>query len=61
MSFIKVNDIQSIIEGMVTSIWDKTLGKKLTKEMFPHMTYNEAMSTVSDCYHKKVNILTTMH
>ncbi|CAO3607745.1 unnamed protein product [Mucor hiemalis] len=44
MSFIKIKDIQSIIEGMVTSIWDKALGKKLTKDMFPHMTYNEAMS-----------------
>jgi aspartyl-tRNA synthetase len=44
MSFIKIKDIQDIIEGMVTSIWDKALGKKLTKEMFPHMTYNEAMS-----------------
>lgn len=45
MSFIKIKDIQNIIEGMVTSIWDKALGKKLTKDMFPHMTYNEAMST----------------
>ncbi|KAL9556630.1 hypothetical protein MBANPS3_001784 [Mucor bainieri] len=44
MSFIKIKDIQQIIEGMVTSIWDKALGKKLTKEHFPHMTYNEAMS-----------------
>ena len=44
MSFIKIQDIQNIIEGMVTSIWDKALGKKLTKDMFPHMTYNEAMS-----------------
>jgi aspartyl-tRNA synthetase len=61
MSFIKVNDIQSIIEGMVTSIWDKALGKKLTKEMFPHMTYNEAMSTVSNCDHEKVNIFITMY
>lgn len=45
MSFIKIKDIQSIIEGMVTSIWDKALGKKLTKQSFPHMTYNEAMSS----------------
>ncbi|KAI8644372.1 tRNA synthetases class II-domain-containing protein [Parasitella parasitica] len=44
MSFIKIEDIQQIIEGMVTAIWDKALGKKLTKEHFPHMTYNEAMS-----------------
>ncbi|KAI8083923.1 tRNA synthetases class II-domain-containing protein [Thamnidium elegans] len=46
MSFIKIKDIQNIIEGMVTSIWDKALGRKLTKKSFPHMTYNEAMS----CY-----------
>lgn len=45
MSFIKIKDIQTIIEGMVTSIWDKALGKKLTKASFPHITYNEAMST----------------
>jgi aspartyl-tRNA synthetase len=44
MSFIKIKDIQNIIEGMVSSIWDKALGKKLNKSMFPHMTYNEAMS-----------------
>ncbi|GAA5799804.1 tRNA synthetases class II-domain-containing protein [Helicostylum pulchrum] len=45
MSFIKIKDIQNIIEGMVTLIWDKALGRKLTKESFPHMTYNEAMSS----------------
>ncbi|KAG1471056.1 hypothetical protein G6F56_002341 [Rhizopus delemar] len=44
MSFVKVQDIQNIIEGMVTTIWDKALGKKLTKASFPHMTYHEAMS-----------------
>lgn len=46
MSFVKVQDIQNIIEGMVTTIWDKALGKKLTKASFPHMTYHEAMSKV---------------
>ncbi|KAI7863657.1 tRNA synthetases class II-domain-containing protein [Spinellus fusiger] len=44
MSFITPNDIQHIVEGMVTSIWDKALDIKLTKESFPHMTYSEAMS-----------------
>ncbi|KAG2211153.1 hypothetical protein INT47_006272 [Mucor saturninus] len=43
MSFIKIADIQNIIEGMVTSIWDKALGQTLTKASFPHMTYNQAM------------------
>lgn len=46
MSFIKIKDIQDIIEGMVTSIWDKALGLKLTHQDFPHMTYHEAMSKV---------------
>lgn len=44
MSFIKIQDIQNLIEGMVTSIWDKALNKTLTKADFPHMTYHEAMS-----------------
>jgi aspartyl-tRNA synthetase len=46
MSFIKAQDIQSIIEGMITAIWDKALDRKLTKASFPHMTYHEAMSKV---------------
>ncbi|KAG1055872.1 hypothetical protein G6F43_002192 [Rhizopus delemar] len=44
MSFIKAQDIQSIIEGMITAIWDRALDRKLTKASFPHMTYHEAMS-----------------
>ncbi|PHZ13776.1 aspartyl-tRNA synthetase [Rhizopus microsporus ATCC 52813] len=44
MSFVKAKDIQNIIEGMVTAIWDKALSIKLTKSSFPHMTYHEAMS-----------------
>ncbi|KAI9481356.1 MAG: tRNA synthetases class II-domain-containing protein, partial [Benjaminiella poitrasii] len=44
MSFINIKDIQKMIEGMVTAIWDKALNIKLTKDHFPHMTYNEAMS-----------------
>ncbi|KAG0192704.1 hypothetical protein DFQ28_008211 [Apophysomyces sp. BC1034] len=44
MSFVQPTDIQNIIEGMVTAIWDKALGIKLNKDMFPHMTYHEAMS-----------------
>lgn len=46
MSFIKAQDIQSIIEGMITAIWDRALDRKLTKASFPHMTYHEAMSKV---------------
>ncbi|KAI8976559.1 tRNA synthetases class II-domain-containing protein [Pilobolus umbonatus] len=42
MSFIKIEDIQSIIEGMVTRIWDQVLGYSIPS--FPHMTYQEAMS-----------------
>ncbi|KAI7897672.1 tRNA synthetases class II-domain-containing protein, partial [Cokeromyces recurvatus] len=44
MSFIKIKDIQEIIEGMVTAVWDKALNVKLTKEDFPHITYKQAMS-----------------
>ncbi|KAI8330921.1 tRNA synthetases class II-domain-containing protein [Blakeslea trispora] len=45
MSFAKQKDVQNIIEGIVTSIWDRVLGRKLSSADFPHMTYNEAMST----------------
>ncbi|KAF7729113.1 hypothetical protein EC973_004881 [Apophysomyces ossiformis] len=44
MSFVQPIDVQNIIEGMITAIWDKALGVKLDKSMFPHMTYHEAMS-----------------
>ncbi|CAO3693630.1 unnamed protein product [Umbelopsis ramanniana] len=44
MSFIKANDIQNIIEGMVTKIWNKILNIQLDKSKFPHMTYQQAMS-----------------
>ncbi|KAI9019417.1 tRNA synthetases class II-domain-containing protein, partial [Phycomyces nitens] len=44
MSFVTPKQIQHIIQGMVTSIWDKALGVKLTDDSFPHMTYTEAMS-----------------
>ncbi|KAI8967433.1 tRNA synthetases class II-domain-containing protein [Mycotypha africana] len=44
MSFAKVKDVQGIIEGMVSDIWDRALGIKLAKDNFPHMTYTEAMS-----------------
>ncbi|CAO3593528.1 unnamed protein product [Absidia cylindrospora] len=44
MSFVSVDQVQHIIEGMVSAIWNKALGVHLTKEAFPHMTYNDAMS-----------------
>ncbi|KAI9321075.1 tRNA synthetases class II-domain-containing protein [Dichotomocladium elegans] len=44
MSFVTAEDIQQIVEGFVTKIWDTALGVKLDKSMFPHMTYQEAMS-----------------
>ncbi|KAG2174997.1 hypothetical protein INT43_006059 [Umbelopsis isabellina] len=44
MSFVKAKDIQNIIEGMVSAIWKKALDVSLSKNDFPHMTYNEAMS-----------------
>lgn len=46
MSFVTAKDIQDIVEGFVAAIWDKALGVKLDKSMFPHMTYQEAMSKV---------------
>lgn len=46
MSFIKANDIQNIIEGMVTKIWNKILNIQLDKSTFPHMSYQQAMSKV---------------
>ncbi|KAI8367162.1 tRNA synthetases class II-domain-containing protein [Choanephora cucurbitarum] len=45
MSFVKQEDVQGIIEGMITSIWDRVFGKTLSSADFPHMTYTEAMST----------------
>ena len=47
MSFAKQKDVQGIIEGMIMSIWDRVFGKTLSSVDFPHMTYTEAMSTVS--------------
>jgi len=44
MSFVKAGDIQNIIEGMVTEIWDKSLNIKLDESHFPHLTYHDAMS-----------------
>jgi aspartyl-tRNA synthetase len=49
MSFVKAKDIQNIIEGMVSAIWKKALNIQLSKDDFPHMTYNQAMSKVLSC------------
>ena len=45
MSFITAKELQEVVEGFVTSIWNKALGVKLDKSSFPHMTYREAMSS----------------
>ncbi|KAI8338024.1 tRNA synthetases class II-domain-containing protein [Chlamydoabsidia padenii] len=44
MSFVSVEQVQQVIEGMVAAIWSKALGIQLTKASFPHMTYHDAMS-----------------
>lgn len=46
MSFVTAKEIQDIVEGFVTVIWDKALGVKLDRSSFPRMTYQEAMSKV---------------
>ncbi|KAI8143086.1 tRNA synthetases class II-domain-containing protein [Fennellomyces sp. T-0311] len=44
MSFITAQELQEVVEGFVTSIWNKALGVQLDKSSFPHMTYLEAMT-----------------
>ncbi|CDH58093.1 aspartyl-trna synthetase [Lichtheimia corymbifera JMRC:FSU:9682] len=44
MSFVTPRDIQSIVQGFITQIWDKALGIKLDDSTFRHMTYHEAMT-----------------
>lgn len=46
MSFVTPRDIQSIVQGFITQIWDKALGIKLDDSTFRHMTYHEAMTKV---------------
>jgi aspartyl-tRNA synthetase len=48
MSFVSVDQVQQVIEGMVSAIWSKALGIQLTKASFPHMTYHDAMTKVTN-------------
>uniref|UniRef100_U9U5P8 Aminoacyl-transfer RNA synthetases class-II family profile domain-containing protein n=1 Tax=Rhizophagus irregularis (strain DAOM 181602 / DAOM 197198 / MUCL 43194) TaxID=747089 RepID=U9U5P8_RHIID len=44
MSFVKVDDIISLIEKMLVQVWKKVLGIDLTNKVpFQRMTFNEAM------------------
>ncbi|ORZ02392.1 tRNA synthetases class II-domain-containing protein [Syncephalastrum racemosum] len=45
MSFVTAKDIQHVIEDMVTAVWQKALGVTLDASSFPHMPYQEAMTT----------------
>ncbi|CAO3610649.1 unnamed protein product [Cunninghamella echinulata] len=44
MSFVTIDQVQSIIEGLVSSVWSKVFNQPLSKKDFPHMTYHEAMT-----------------
>ncbi|RIA94628.1 tRNA synthetases class II-domain-containing protein [Glomus cerebriforme] len=45
MSFVKVDDIISLVEKMLVYVWKKVLGVDLTNKVpFQRMTFNEAMS-----------------
>ncbi len=44
MSFVDENDIIQIIEGLIATIFDKVLGKKI-QIPFPRLSYKEAMAT----------------
>ncbi|KAF9205101.1 aspartyl-tRNA synthetase 2, mitochondrial [Haplosporangium sp. Z 27] len=45
VSFGSAKDIQAIVEGLVRSVWRKTLGVDILKEeSFPRMNYQDAMS-----------------
>lgn len=50
MSFVTPRDIQSIVQGFITQIWDKALGIQLDESTFRHMTYHEAMTKVRRIY-----------
>ncbi|KAI9488798.1 tRNA synthetases class II-domain-containing protein [Zychaea mexicana] len=45
MSFITAQELQHVVQGFVTAVWKKALGVELDASHFPHMTYQEAMST----------------
>ena len=48
MSFIKTDDIISLIERMLVQIWKKALGIDLTNQIpFQRMNFNEAISKVT--------------
>lgn len=47
MSFVKVDDIISLIEKMLVQVWKKVLGIDLTNKVpFQRMTFDEAMRKV---------------
>jgi aspartyl-tRNA synthetase len=51
MSFVKVDDIISLIEKMLVQVWKKVLGIDLTNKIpFQRMTFNEAMRKVTFYY-----------
>jgi aspartyl-tRNA synthetase len=43
MSFVSIDDIFGIVEGMVTHVFDSVLGEKLSPP-FPRLTYEESMA-----------------
>lgn len=44
MSFVDENDIIQVIEGLMSTIFDKVVGKKITTP-FPRLSYQEAMAS----------------
>jgi aspartyl-tRNA synthetase len=47
MSFVKADDIISLVERMLVQVWKKVLGIDLTnKTPFQRMTFSEAISKV---------------
>lgn len=45
MAFVEREDVLAVFEGMMRSMFDKTIGVKFASEKFPRMTWHEAMET----------------
>lgn len=45
MAFVEREDVLQIFEGLMRTMFDKTLGIKFKEELFPRMSWNEAMET----------------
>lgn len=43
MSFVEEEQVQSMVQGLIKSIWKEVKGLDLVDEDFPHITYDDAM------------------